>query len=180
MKTSCDLKIEHEIASVVEIVERRTISFLRDEFGMSAQSIDRCLHQKERVLRDMTAIVGVGSKAGLYIAFSYDGSLIRALTALYTAGIDVGPGEEELYARETASDVVNIIVGNITADLAKRGELITLSPPVLVVGAQTIRGHRDTTIAVLTLRFAEGALDVEFVGPKILFDEQLNYRGGMS
>jgi len=121
--------------------------------------------------------VGVGSKAGLYIAFSYDDALIRMLAKLYTAGISVGPDEEELYVGETASDVVNVIVGNITAELAKPEEIITLSPPVLVAGARTIRGHRKTTVAVLTLSFAEGALDVEFVGPKILFDERLNYRG---
>jgi CheY-specific phosphatase CheX len=175
-----DLSLEHEIASIVEIVERRTISFLRDEFRLSPNSVERCLHPKERVLRDITAIVGVGSKAGLYIAFSYDDALIRALAAIYTAGLPVGPGEEELYVRETASDIVNVIVGNITAELATRGEVITLSPPVLVGGARTIQGHRDATVAVLTLNFAHGALDVEFVGPKCLFDEQLNYHGGVS
>ena len=174
------LSLEHEIASVVEIVERRTISFLRDEFRLSPSSVERCLQPKERVLRDMTAIVAVGSKAGLYIAFSYDDALIRALAAIYTAGLTIGPGEEELYVRETASDIVNVIVGNITAELATRGGTITLSPPVFVGGARTIRGHRDATVAVLTLNFAAGALDVEFVGPKYLFDEQLNYRGDAS
>ena len=180
MNTAKDLSLEREIASIVEIVERRTISFLRDEFLLTASSVGRCLHPKERVLRDITAIVGVGSKAGIYIAFSYDDALIRALAAIYTAGLLIGPGEEELYIRETASDIVNVIVGNITAELAKRGEIITLSPPVLVGGARTIRGHRDATVAVLTLNFACGALDVEFVGPKCLFDEQLNYRGDVA
>jgi CheY-specific phosphatase CheX len=172
---------DHEITAVIEVVEQRTIAFLRDELGLVADGVDRRLLREEHVvLRAMTAIVGVGSGDGLYIAYSYDEPLIRVITKRYTVGLIIPAGEEDLYARETASDVVNVIIGNCTADLAKRGELITLSPPVLMEGARTIRGRPKTTIAALTLRFPEGALDVAFVGPKLLFDDQLNYREGLS
>lgn len=179
--SSNTLRLDHEITAVLEVVEQRTISFFRDELGMAAGGIDRRLHQEERVvLRAMTAIVAVGSRAGLYVAYSYDDSLIRAMTARYTVGLSIPPGEEELYVRETASDIVNVIVGNCTADLARRGETVTLSPPVLMVGARTIQRRSETTIAALTIRFPEGALDVAFVGPRLLFDDQLNYKGGHS
>jgi CheY-specific phosphatase CheX len=172
MKTA---KLDHEIAVVMRVVEHRTIAFMRDELGLATTRIERHTHhEKSVVLRPITAIVGVGSRAGLYIAYSYDVSLIRAMTRKYTSGLDIANSSEELYIRETASDVVNVIVGNSTADLAKRGELITLSPPVLVVGARTIQGRDESTIAALTLHFPEGALDVAFVGPRILFDEHLN------
>ncbi|MDP3740135.1 MAG: chemotaxis protein CheX [Hyphomonadaceae bacterium] len=174
-------RMDHEIAAVLEVVEQRTLSFFRDELGLIATGIDRRLHHEERVvLRAMTAIVAVGSTAGLYVAYSYDDSLIQAMTKRYTAGLSIPAGEEELYVRETASDIVNVIVGNCTADLARRGETVTLSPPVLMVGARTIQGRSETTIAALTVRFAEGALDVAFVGPRLLFDDQLNYKGGNS
>ncbi|MDP3736921.1 MAG: chemotaxis protein CheX [Hyphomonadaceae bacterium] len=173
--------LDHEITAVLQVVEQRTISFFRDELGLVSNGIDRrLLHEERVVLRAMTAIVAVGSRAGLYIAYSYDESLIRAMARRYTEGLSISPDEEELYVRETASDVVNVIVGNCTADLARRGETVTLSPPVLMVGARTIQGRTETTIAALTLRFPEGALDVAFVGPRLLFDEQLNYKGGHS
>jgi CheY-specific phosphatase CheX len=175
------LSLDREIAAVIDVVEERTIAFLRDELGLIAVRSDRHLHLTERVaLRSVTAIVGVGSRTGLYIAYSYDDSLIRAMAKNYTAGLSISPEEEELYVRETASDIVNVIVGNSTADLAERGELITLSPPVLMVGARTIQGRRETTIARLTLCFEEGALDVAFVGPRRLFDDHLNLQEGVS
>jgi CheY-specific phosphatase CheX len=168
-------KLDHEIAVVMQVVEQRTVAFMRDELGLAPTTIERHTHhEKSVVLRPITAIVGVGSRAGLYIAYSYDVSLIRAMTRKYTSGLDLANSSEELYIRETASDIVNVIVGNSTADLARRGELITLSPPVLVVGARTIQGRDESTIAALTLRFSEGALDVAFVGPRILFDDHLN------
>ncbi|HEY1752029.1 MAG TPA: chemotaxis protein CheX [Caulobacteraceae bacterium] len=171
--------LDHEISVVMKVVEQRTISFLHDELGLQPEGLERRMHSEKSVmLRAVTAIVGVGSRAGLYIAYSYDLSLIRAMAKLYTAGLDVAADEEELYVCETASDIVNVIVGNSTAELAKRGELITLSSPVLMVGARTIQSRDGSTAAALTARFAQGALDVVFVGPKLLFDDHLNYQGG--
>jgi CheY-specific phosphatase CheX len=175
------IHLDHEIATVLRVVEQRTIAFLRDELGLAAERLDRSFrHEEQLVLRSMTAMVGVGAQVGLYIAYSYDESLIRSMTKLYTAELQIAPDEEDLYMRETASDVVNVIVGNCTADLAHRGGVITLSPPVLTLGARTIQARPKTTIATLTLQFQEGTLDVAFVGPRLLFDEHLNYRGGIS
>jgi CheY-specific phosphatase CheX len=172
------VRLDHELAIVMEVVEQRTISFLSEQFNLVADGISRRLCQEESiVLRSMTAIVGVGSQAGIYIAYTYDDSLIREITKRYTAELSIAQEEEEIYAQETASDVVNVIIGNSTADLARRGELIALSPPVLMMGARTIHGRRQTATAAITLRFAEGSLDVIFVGPKILFDTHLLYQG---
>jgi CheY-specific phosphatase CheX len=132
------------------------------------------------MLRNVTAMVGVGSHAGLYIAYSYDDSLIRTMMRRYTAELTIAPEDEQLYIHETASDIVNVIIGNCTADLARRGDTISLSPPVLMVGARTIQIRTETTGAVLSLQFADGVLDLVFVGPKALFDEQLNYNSEMS
>jgi CheY-specific phosphatase CheX len=175
------IHLDHELATVINVIEECTVAFLRDQFGFVADRIDHCVTRNESVvLRSMTAIVGVGSGAGLYIAYSYDDSLIRAMPKLYTAGLSIASEEEELYLRETASDIVNVIVGNSTANLARRGEIINLSPPVLMVGARTIQGRRDTAFAALTLSFSVGVLDVMFVGPKSRFDDHLIYQKRIS
>ena len=174
--SSSDIVLDREIAAVVKVVEQRTLAFLKEQLDLSIVKINRRIHHEETVvLRDMTAIVGVGSGKGLYIAYSYDESLIRAMTARYTAELSIPPEEEALYMRETASDVVNVIVGNCTAELARQGEVVSLSPPVLALGARTIQGRPKTAIATLTLKYPQGCADVVFVGPKLLFDDHLNY-----
>src|SRR5258708_36268368 len=117
--SSIDDVLDQEITAVMKVVEQRTIAFLKEQLDLSVEKISRRLHHEESVvLREMTAIVGVGSRKGLYIAYSYDESLIRAMTARYAAELSFPPEQEGLYMRETASDVVNIIVGNCTAELA--------------------------------------------------------------
>ena len=107
------------IAAVVKVVERRTIDFLCDELKLVVKDIGRYLHNEQSVkLRDVTAIVGVGSRTGLYIAYSYDASLLHAMMVRYTAELTIAPEEEALYMRETASEVVNVIVGNCTASIS--------------------------------------------------------------
>jgi len=104
---------DREITVVIEVVGAAEPSCSSaTSSAWWADRIDRCLHHEECVvLRSMTAIVGVGSRAGLYVAFSYDDSLIRAMTRRYTAELSIAPEEEDLYVRETASDVVNVIIG---------------------------------------------------------------------
>jgi len=170
--------LDRDIAPIFKTVERRTIAFFHDQLELVAEKIDRSLHHEDKFkLREITAIVGVGSAQGLYIAFSYDLPLVAAMTRKYTAELTIAPDEEELYMRETALDVVNVIIGNCTADLARQREVIALSPPVLALGARTMQGRPKTAVAVLSLSFPEGALDIAFVGPKLFFDEHLNYTG---
>lgn len=181
MSSPVGATLDHEIAMVLQVVEQRTISFMREQLLLVPSGVSRRLSRADNIkLREVTAMVGVGSRAGLYIAYSYDAGLIQTMMRRYTTELAIAPEEEELYTQETASDVVNVIIGNCTADLAKRGETINLSPPVLIVGARTIQIRPETIGAVLSLQFPEGVLDLVFVGPKVLFDEQLNYNGGMS
>lgn len=176
---SSTLTLDHEITTVVEVVVKRTVSFMRDELGMRPSGVARHQgHPESLRLRDITAIVGVGSKAGLYVAFSYDDRLIRAMMKRYTADLSIAPAEEALYVHETAADIVNVIVGNCTAELDRRREPICLSPPVLMLGARTIAGSPGATVAALTLEFDQGPLDLAFVGPRVMFDERLNFLGG--
>jgi CheY-specific phosphatase CheX len=179
MNSQATLELDQEIATVVEVVVKRTVSFMREELGQAPTGVKRHDGRPESLqLRDVTAIVSVGCYAGLYIAFSYDDSLIRAMMRRYTAEIGVAPDEEELYIQETASDVVNVIVGNCTAELSKQRESVSLSPPVLMLGARKISGRPGTSVSTLTLQFQEGLLDLAFVGPKVMFDERLNFLGG--
>lgn len=173
-----DIHLDHDLAGVLRVVEQRTIAFLRDELKFIPDKIERCLRRDLSIsLHATTAMVGVGSLDGLYIAFSYDDLLIRAVTRRFAAELTISDDEQVMYQQETASEIVNIIVGNCTAALAGRGQAISLSPPILIGGARTIMGRPKTAIASATLHFSEGSLELIFVGPRALFDDQLNYKG---
>ncbi len=170
--------VRASVAEVMDIIERRTISFAADELGLSAQRGRRRLRDiKQLELRDLTALVAVGPRVDLYIAYSFAAPLIAEIAERFTADLDLAAGEMPQFIQESASEMVNIIVGNSTAELAERGKPLHLSPPVLLVGAKQIHRHSDAVFATVTLAFDQGELDIAFIGPQRLFDINLNYCG---
>ena len=170
--------VRANVAEVMDIIERRTISFAAEELGLSARRGRRRLQDiKQLELRDLTALVAVGPRVDLYIAYSFTAKLIEEIAERFTADLNLPADEMPKYVHESACEMVNIIVGNSTAELADRGKALHLSPPVVLVGAKQIHRHSDAVFATVTLAFDQGELDIAFVGPQHLFDINLNYCG---
>src|SRR5579859_850236 len=162
----------------MDIIERRTISFAAEELGLAARRGPRHIHDiKQLELRDLTALVAVGPRVDLYIAYSFTAPLIKEITQRFIADLNLPREDMPKYVHESACEMVNIIVGNSTAELADRGKALHLSPPVVLVGAKQIHRHSDAVFATVTLAFDQGELDIAFVGPQHLFDINLNYCG---
>lgn len=127
-------------------------------------------------LHDMTVIAGLGGPISLLIAFSFDSSLVDALYHRVTADIEVPPGEEDLYKRETAAEIVNTILGLCTCDFQNIEESIALSPPVIIEDARCIHRPKNAVFASMRIRTEKGIVSVSFIGPRELFDDHLNYQ----
>jgi len=127
-------------------------------------------------LHDLTAIAGLGGPIGLLIAFSFERSLIEAIYQRVTADIGVPEGEEALYIRETAAEIVNTILGLCTADFQNLDQTIALSPPVILEDARCIHRPKNAVFASMRVRTERGVVTMSFVGPRDLFDEYLNYQ----
>ena len=170
--------VRANVAEVMNIIERRTISFAAEELDMTARPGPRRLQDiQELELRDLTALVAVGPRVDLYIAYSFTAKLIKEIAERLTVDLDLPPEDMPKYVLESACEMVNIIVGNSTAELAECGKVLHLSPPVVMVGAKQIHRHSDAVFATVTLDFDQGELDIAFVGPQHLFDTNLNYCG---
>lgn len=170
--------VRANVTEVMNIIERRTISFAAEELGLTARPGQRRLQDiKQLELRDLTALVAVGPRVDLYIAYSFTAKLIKEITERFTADLNLPLEDMPKYVHESACEMVNIIVGNSTAELAERGKSLHLSPPVVLVGAKQIHRHNDAVFATVTLDFDQGELDIAFVGPQHLFDTNLNYCG---
>ena len=127
-------------------------------------------------LHDMTVIAGLGGPISLLIAFSFERSLIESIFERVTADIEVPGDETDLYRREAVAEIVNTILGLCTADLQNIEESIALSPPVILEDARCIHRPKNAVFASMRIRTEKGIVSVSFVGPRELFDDQLNYQ----
>lgn len=167
-----------DMLKVMTIITRYAKAFLEEEIGLRV--INRAYHcddiQKIE-LKSMTSLVAVGGDINMFIAFSFETPLITAIARRFTEGLEISEHENDLYIRETASEVINTIIGNSTADLTVGNNRIGLSPPVVVSGARSVFRAKNAKFSSVSISSKYGDLDINFVGPKELFDESLNYIG---
>ena len=165
------------VAAVMAVIERRTVAFAGEELCLPARRGGQRLHDLDQLhLRDLTALITIGPWVDLHIAYSFSAGLIAEIARRLTR--ELRPDEMDMspYLAESACEMVNIVVGNSTAELAGKGEILRLSPPVVMAGAKIIHRRGQAMFALDKLEFQGGGLDIAFVGPRHLFDRTLDYR----
>jgi CheY-specific phosphatase CheX len=161
---------------VVTSVINRTRDYLMHEVGIEVKKVTNNSADLDRVkLREFTAIIGVGGRIGLLVAFSFPRKLVDVLYSRLTAGFTVPPGEEADFRRSTVTEVANIIIGHCTADFSSFGERICISPPILLEETKHIHRMKDAMFNCISFVTTHGAFEINLVGPREMFDARLDY-----
>lgn len=164
------------VSQLIEAISARTIEYVHDELGILIAPMAPAPEQKMRMeLRNFTAIIGVEAEIRLLIAFSFDLQLADLIFKLSTEGINIDTTEQEMMREETIAEMINIVVGNATGNLANSGSVIPITPPIVISEAKSIARHRGASFHTLELAGDTGMMSIHFVGPKDLFDLSLDY-----
>ena len=170
-------KLNAEVHQVMQSALARTRSYYESEFGISETVVETGAGDVNSLtLLDMTAIIGMGGQINLLIAFSFQSSLIDALYQRMTSDLDVQPDKVEMFREAAAGDVVNTVLGHCTIDLQKLDEQgISMTPPVILDQVKTIQRMKNSMFYTQSLCTALGRMNISLVGPRELFDTDLEY-----
>ena len=165
-----------DIGAFLSALARRTDAFFREELGIVLSPPSYLIDDVQKLdLRPVTAIMSAAGGLKLYLAYSFDVSLLDAAFVAYTEGLDIAEDEREDAIQETAGDIINIIVGNALADIAGSGPAIILSPPIILTEAKSVMRHRAAKFVSAELAAQPGVLSIHLIGPGELFDDSLEY-----
>lgn len=170
-------RVLDEVEQVMQSAIARTRGYFDSEFKVSVDEVDCGAGDLDSLtLLDMTAIIGMGGGINLLIAFSFDEGLINTLYQRMTDDLDVQPDEVQMYREATAGEVVNTILGNCTMDLQKLGQqIISMTPPIVLDHTKTIRRMKNSMFYTQTLHTKFGSMTISLVGPRELFNTNLDY-----
>ena len=161
---------------LVEFVCERTTNFFESEIDITVETLSFNFSNVSRLELDhLTSIMAVDGPIAVMFAMTFDKKLSESLFQSYTADLDVPSDEKELYMEETVSDIINIVLGNSLSRFEIKQAPISLSPPVVITEAKRISRHKNALFYTADLKTSHGCLQVFCVGPKELFDIQLNY-----
>jgi CheY-specific phosphatase CheX len=158
-------------------VLRRTRAVLLSTAAINIDAVERFDGDvRELDLHDVTAVGGFGDPLGVRAAFSFQTDLLDALFGRITADIPVPKGQEDLFTRETAAEVTNMVLGLCSGDFPDLGRILVLTPPVVLSSDRHIDRRDDAVFGTMRMRTTNGGLSIHLLRPKDLFDGELNYR----
>jgi len=161
---------------LVQAIGKRTVGYLRSELGIPVQGATVHMQDVKRMqLLHLTSILSVEADIRMLIAFSFDRELTERVFTASTEGLEIAADEQEMMREETVAELINIIVGNAMGDLAAKGTVIPISPPIIISEAKNITRSKGATFYTLDIVTESGMLSIHFIGPKELFDLSLNY-----
>lgn len=166
-----------KIEEIMSSIALRTKAYLDGEFGVST-TLETPLYSEsdQLTLPRMTTIIALGGNINMLVAFGFDERLIDLIYQKMTRDFKVGEDEVQMYREAATGEAVNTILGHCTGDLADEAAgAITMTPPVVLEGGKTIRRTKDASFYSQTLNSAYGQMTVSLVGPKVFFDNHLDY-----
>jgi CheY-specific phosphatase CheX len=120
---------------------------------------------------DMTVVIGLSGPVNALVAFSFDNDLVNQLLEIETAGLDIPGDELDIYRHDVLAETVNIVLGHSTGTLARMGETIGLTPPIVLEGKGSFRRPKGALFSCVSYKSAYGVLDIYIISPKNIFDE---------
>jgi len=179
------IKSPKEVANTIKRLSFGVQNYLHTTHGIDCISMPPIHGNAESLaLKDTTAIIGLGGVIGALVTISFEQKLLSRLLLLETEGLRIPSQEHDLYLRETASEIANIIVGRCLADLQARlsdidsGEAretsIMMSPPVVIQNVSHLHQSQGGCYSSVMLSTIFGSLIISMVWPSELFHEILN------
>ncbi len=172
------VKVCQQTSHLIEAVGARAKSYLQEESNISTRNISYDFYNVNNLeLNYLTSIMAVEGHLDVLFAFSFDKNIAKKIMEEYTAELPSPNDNPEDYIEETVADLINIVLGNALGEFNIGGEAIRVSPPIVISGAKNI--HKNKTAQFLTAELGTdfGKLQIHCIGPRELFDPQLNYIG---
>ncbi len=164
-------KIKFIIVTIIEHLEK----YFNEEIGITIESIKYHLQSANHLdLIGITSFLSLDGDIDLYIGFSFDNNIITKIFKQYTKEISIEEGMENSYISETANDTINIVIGNATQQLATKGSLLHLSPPITIAATGSINKRGDEYYFIVEIFSGNDKMQMFVIGPKDVFEKHLN------
>lgn len=123
----------NDIKHIVEVITKVAEQYLLDEIGIHTTEHDtHVCHRKTLELKPFAVMMKISGCFDLNIVFSFDERLIDKVYQVYCRELDLNDDERLEHIDETASDMINIVIGNSTHLLAENGTTVIISVPIII------------------------------------------------
>ncbi|NQZ07640.1 MAG: chemotaxis protein CheX [Algicola sp.] len=145
------MKKPEDIEHILEVIVDIASEFLQSEIGITVEKTNQKAECSSYFrLKPYTALMSISGSFSMNVTFSFDTSLIEQVYKVYCHELEIEDDERLAHIDETASDMINIVIGNSTSKLAHDGTVVQISVPIVINEASSI-SIRDVKFLTTTL-----------------------------
>lgn len=149
------MKNAHDIKHILEVIVNVSESFLASEIGIRVDRSELAITCGSQFhFKPVTALMSISGCFRMNITFSFDQKLIAQIFAVYSEGLSFDDNDLALHIDETAADMINIVIGNSTAELGEGGTTVHISVPIVI--------HEANAGPIGTMELLSATLFTEF------------------
>lgn len=127
------MKKPDDIKRILEVIVDLACEFLNNEIGIVVERTSLESPNRQGFgLKPYTTLMSISGCFSINITFSFDSQLIKQIYQVYCRELDIDDSDRLEYIDETAADMINIVIGNSTAQLAQDGTTMIISVPVVI------------------------------------------------
>lgn len=151
-----------DLSKLMTAITNRAIDFLKTEINMSITDVQKSSKEVSAVkLRDLTVLVSlIIPRNNISISFSFDQPLINQICEIYCGELDIEEEELNDYIKETADDMINIVVGNTIPTMSKDSGPTHITPPMIISNAKSISAKKTISFFVNELSTDHGSMKI--------------------
>ena len=140
-----------EIKHILDVIVKVAKQFLHDEIDVVTRDEQQFIQSSpDFSLKPFSVMMSVSGCFSLNILFSFDERLIEQVYKVYCSELDLDESEHLEHIDETASDMINIVIGNSTQSLAEDGTTVNISVPIVIKDAN-LMPEKEVQVLISTL-----------------------------
>jgi len=169
-----NIPVDPVIVKILDVILSSATTHFKESLDIHVLSTRTTFLKVDTVsLSHKTAIIGVSGAVNALIAFSFNDALANHLVQVETANLSLSKTEQASYQFDVIAENVNIMIGHSTHILAKTGELIKLTSPIVLEDGGNLHRPKGAVYASISALTDKGSFDVEFITAVDLPSEKL-------
>lgn len=144
-----------DIKHIIAVITKVARHYLLDEIGIQTLDYHTNVYRRQELeLKPFTVMMEISGCFSFDIVFSFDERLIDKVYQVYCRDLDLNDDERIEHINETASDMINIVIGNSTHLLAEDGTTVIISVPLII--------SESSQLSMMDVKVLSANLDTDF------------------
>jgi len=150
---------------ILEALILQSKLFLSEDMDIDITSTQIIDNSPDKLsLKDYTSMIGTGGKLNLMVVISFDIKLLDYLVELFMDGEEVEDDEKEEIYDSVTGETINTIIGLALPTFPNRGKEVTITPPITISDASTIKKYKNSKIISAEIKTKFGKLSISAMG----------------